>query len=54
VPAAARPWHSQDLGELPFNVEEVAVVAVYFAHGQFAVYDRRRDVSYWQTPLDFS
>jgi hypothetical protein len=53
VRAAARPWHSQDLGELPFNVEEVAVVAGYFAGGRFAVYDEGQDVSYWQTPLAF-
>ena len=51
--AAARPWHSQDLGELPFNADEVAVVTGYFADGRFAVYDERRDISYWETPLAF-
>jgi hypothetical protein len=53
VHAAARPWNSQDLGELPFDVKEVTVAVGYFAHGRFAVYDQRRDVTYWQAPLAF-
>ncbi|WP_143061041.1 hypothetical protein [Saccharopolyspora shandongensis] len=51
--AAALPWHSRELGELPFGLEDVAVVAGYFAGGRFAVYDERQDVSYWETPLAF-
>jgi SAM-dependent methyltransferase len=51
--AAAQPWHSRDLGELPFDVEEVAVAVGYFAEGLFAVYDERQDISYWETPSAF-
>ncbi|MFE5566556.1 hypothetical protein ACFQ68_16340 [Amycolatopsis japonica] len=49
----ARPWHSRDLGVLPFDLEGVVVVVGYFAGGRFAVYDERRDVSYWETPQEF-
>ncbi|MGW4127794.1 hypothetical protein [Amycolatopsis japonica] len=49
----ARPWHSRDLGVLPFDLENVVVVVGYFAGGRFAVYDERRDVSYWEKPREF-
>jgi hypothetical protein len=45
--ATAMDW----LGELPVKVD--TLVWVHFAGGRFAVYDERRDVSYWETPLAF-
>ncbi|WP_152521562.1 hypothetical protein [Amycolatopsis decaplanina] len=51
--AAASPWHSRELGALPFGLDDVAVVVGYFAGGRFAVYDERRDVSCWETPRAF-
>ncbi|MFE5028853.1 hypothetical protein ACFRAO_37615 [Streptomyces sp. NPDC056656] len=49
----ARPWHTRELGELPFGLDGVATVACYFAAGLFAVYDERQDLTYWETPLAF-
>ncbi|MCX4596500.1 hypothetical protein OG819_44705 [Streptomyces sp. NBC_01549] len=51
--AVSRPWHSRDLGELPFSLDGVAIVACYFDGGLFAVYDEEQDVSYWETPEAF-
>ncbi|MGW4132277.1 hypothetical protein [Amycolatopsis japonica] len=51
--AVARPWHSRDLGVLPFDLDDVVVVVGYFAGGRFAVYDERRDISHWETPEAF-
>lgn len=51
--AAARPWHTRELGELPFDLDGVATVACYFADGLFAVYDERQDLTYWEMPLAF-
>ncbi|MFE6904108.1 hypothetical protein ACFVFJ_46185 [Streptomyces sp. NPDC057717] len=51
--AAARPWHSRELGELPFDPGGVAIVVCYFADGLFAVYDEWQDLTYWETPLAF-
>ncbi|MEV6995649.1 hypothetical protein AB0N87_42085 [Streptomyces sp. NPDC093228] len=50
---AARPWHTRELGELPFGLDGVATVACYFADGLFAVYDEGQDLTYWETPLAF-
>ncbi|MFC9249843.1 hypothetical protein, partial [Amycolatopsis thailandensis] len=38
---------------LPFDLNDVVVVTGYFAGGRFAVYDERRDLSYWETPREF-
>ncbi|MFF7581281.1 hypothetical protein ACFZBE_41230 [Streptomyces sp. NPDC008061] len=51
--AAARPWHSRELGELPFDPDSVALVVCYFADGLFAVYDAWQDLTYWETPGPF-
>jgi hypothetical protein len=47
---AARPWHSQDLGELPFDPAQVVLVTGNFdpAGGRFEV--TYGGVSYWETP----
>jgi hypothetical protein len=50
---AGQPFHSKDLGGLPVNLNGAVVVVGYFAGGRFAVYDSRRDVSYWVTPAAF-
>ncbi|UMP06946.1 hypothetical protein [Amycolatopsis sp. EV170708-02-1] len=52
-PVTARPWHSRELGRLPFDLPATAVVAGYFADGRFAVYDVRQDLTYWETPSAF-
>ncbi|MFD6158152.1 hypothetical protein ACFWF7_11145 [Nocardia sp. NPDC060256] len=49
----ARPWHSRELGQLPFDLHDTAIVVGYFADGGFAVYDARRDLTYWETPSAF-
>jgi hypothetical protein len=49
--AASSPWHSADLGEVPFSLDGVAVVPAYFAGGRFAV--GWQGGSYWLSPRAF-
>ena len=51
--AEVEPWHVRGHGGLPFDVERVLVVPVYFVHGSFLVHDRRAGVSYREEPAAF-
>ena len=51
--AVAGGWLCQAEGEVPFDPDQAVVVVVHFAHGRFAVFDERSDISYWETPEEF-
>ncbi|MFE3173126.1 hypothetical protein ACFXI3_15965 [Amycolatopsis sp. NPDC059235] len=49
----ASAWNLRELGVLPFDPAAAVIVTGYFADGRFAVYDRDRDVTCWETPTAF-
>ena len=54
ITADAEPWHAREQGTLPFRPGEVIFVAVHFARGHFVVTDPQDNLSYLESPRDFS